>query len=638
MGQTSDVADPKRPPSARAAAVPTHDDTLVSCFLARVAEAPDAEALRYVPIDLDPLTTSRVATLTRRELAHRARALASGLLARVAEPGARCAILCETRPEWVIADLACTMAGLITVPLFPNIEPATLALILDATDCRLALVENPWQARKLLDLAPTRKLQFALVDPQMTLASGATVTLEEVGATPASTFAALVETRPSMALEERLEDAAPDACVTLCPTLGTEGQVKLVTWTHANLVASASNLADALRSRIDAPAGQPRLGRADAPTGHALLLALPLAQSLGRAALWAGLIGGIPLALPRSEPTTFEDLPHLSPSLIFGVPSLFSRAREHALAAVRARGLLPGLASRWATAAPDPGLLGRLKSRVADGLLRPELRRRFGPAARVLVASGAPLDPDVQAFYLRHGLPLRQAYGLVETTGPTHLDVASPPRVGTVGPPMPGLENRLAIDGELLVRGPQVTPGYWRDPEATRRALDSDGWLLTGDLGTLAPDGTLAITGRKRDVIVLDNGRIVAPLPIERQLTAHPLVAQAMVHGDKRPFATVLLALDPTELQAFAEAENLAAPATPEAFATLSRHPKVHSTVNALIAEVNQSLPAVAQLRKFAILPSPLPATDLTEAQTLKRSLVASRHQSLLDSFYAESY
>ncbi len=608
--------------------------TLLSRLKARVSEGPDQPAIRFVTSALGDTRT--VTTVTRRELFERAENVARGLLELTVEPGARCAILCETRLEWIIADIAACMAGLISVPLFPNVDLQTLARTLEATDCRVAIAENPWQARKLLDLdarTHARIHSLVLIDTEMTLASGARASLDELGASSQriAAFGALESSSRAnaTALDARIAEASPDACVTLCHTPGTEGHIKVVTWTHANMVAAASAFGQALGTLL----------RRSQPARHdgddTVLLALPLAQALGRVTCWAALSSGLTLALPRSETTLFEDLPSLFPAVVIGVPSLFERARRDVMRTLRDRGTLVARASRWSVEPRREGLLGFLQARVSEGLVSPLLRQRFGSRARVFISAGAPLREGLQAFYIQHGIPLRQGYGLVETAGLTHLDVGEVPVAGEVGTLLDGVENRLGTDSELLVRGPSVTPGYWRDPEATRRALE-DGWLSTGDLGAFS-SGRLAITGRKRDVIVLDNGRVLAPLPIERQLLEAPLVSQAIVLGDKRDFPVALIVLDPDELSAFARSHGLNVDSSPQ---TLSRHPKVHAQIEHLVARINQGLPTQAQLRKFAVLPEPfsVSAGELTECDTPRRGTIAERYRTLIDSFYAESY
>lgn len=625
--------------------------TLHDLFTARARTLPESEALRFVQ-HLAPEAggnTSRgerVVRVTFRELAERGAAIARGLAALDASgalpPSARVAILCEPRLEWVLADVACVLAGLVSVPLHANIEPDTLRRVLTKSDSQVVIAENPWQARKLLDVVarlPTSP-RLVLIDEVMTLASGATMSLSELGwSGPAPTTLAEVERRGALLPDAPRELHDEDGCWTICYTQGTEGQAKGVMWTHRNVASLTASLAGALPAPDKSDKGE-----------DVQLLGVPLAQALGRVALWTGLVGpgrgerggNAPLvtALPRSEVTLFDDARLLRPNLMIAVPSIYERARADVLRGLRASGPLMGLVSRWSQAPARPPAEATLIDRARDGIavrfVRPALARCFGPRCRAFISGGAPLGEDVQAFYARHGIALREAYGLVETAAITHVDNAEVPQAGSVGLPLPGVEQRLGADGELLLRGPQVSPGYWRDPQETAKVFDPDGWFATGDLARIDPDGRVFVTGRKREIIVLSNGRTLAPRPIETCLREEALVAQAFVHGERRDFATALIALDPDELARFAKDEGLGG----MDFAALSRHPAVHARLSKHVAVVNQRLPPHAQLRKHAVLAEALSAESgtLTPSNTLRRAAIAERYRTLLDSFYAEPF
>lgn len=642
--------------------------TLHDLFVARVHAHPDAEALRILPQRArgpiggakPPVDTPL--SISWRTLATRAQAIAKGLQTLGAggalPPSARVAILCDTRLEWVLVDVACVLAGLVSVPLFPNIEPETLRRVLSASDTQVVIAENPWQAKKVLDLRaprggsaagglePAGEPRIVLIDEVMTLASGASATLAELGpmGAPPLTLAA-IEARGGEAsrwddVPDRAEAPRADECWTLCYTPGTEGQPKGVMWTHDNLRALTSQLARVL-PWPEKPARAPEVQ----------LLATPLAQAFSRALLWFGLVGPhrpkpsegpaeppLVTALARSELTVFDDARLLRPTIMVGVPSLFERARAEVMRNLKGGGPISALVSRWADEArtEEPSLGERLRYGIAERVVKSGLSKRFGGSCRLYLSGGAPLGEGVQSFYLRHGVPLREAYGLVETLALTHLDVAAVPVVGCVGRALPGVDQRIGPDDELFLRGPQVSPGYWRDPAETTRVFDDDGWFATGDLARIDEQGRLFITGRKREIIVLSNGRTLAPRPIEAALREAPLVAQALVYGERRDFATALIALDGEELTRLAESEGLSH-LDAEA---LSRHPIVHARISAHVQRVNQRLPPHAAVKKHALLASGLSAEagTLTPTQTLRRSRIAERYRHLIDSFYAESF
>lgn len=662
---------------------------LWSGLLALAASEPEAEALRV-------MEQRGVQSTSRRELVRRAEAVARGLATLVGrEVGSeaaseRCLILSEARPEWVVVDLACVLAGLISVPVFPNADPETIARVLAATGCRVAVVENPWQARKVLD-AKRRlalggvelSLAIVLIDEALELSSGARATLDEVGDPRTTSIRALevvaargtsggsgAERKPGSVGTPTEPEVDVEECVTLCYTPGTEGAEKGVMWTHRTALGLVGSLGPALEALEER---EPR--RKDRGP-RVLYLTVPLAQALGRAMMWCALERGWVLALPRSEAKALEDAAPLSPTMVVGAPSFFSRVVGAAREELEARGAIHGFMSRrlgrpavriptgevprsgqtgqtrrpgqpgragqtgqaeQAGQAGQQGLVGRLVSglmdRAAERMMRPALSGRFGERARLFVSGGGPLRDGVADLFVRCGVPLRECYGLVETTAVTHLDVGATPTPGAVGGPLPGVEQRLGEDGELFLRGPQISPGYWRDPAATAQHLDG-GWFRTGDLAAEV-DGQLVITGRKREIIVLSNGRTLAPRPIERLLLADPLIGQALVHGDRRDFVSLLVSLSEAERDEFASREGLGGLDA----AALARHPRTWAHLEALVEAVNATLPPHARIKKFAILIEPLASgASLTPTGTLNRKHAERQHLALLDSFYAESF
>lgn len=642
--------------------------TLWSGLLALAASEPEAEALRVIH-------EGRVQATSRRELLGQAEALSVGLAALVGREagseaaGERCLILSEARPEWVVVDLACAFAGFISVPVFPNADPETIARVLAATGCRVAVVENPWQARKVLD-AKRRlamggvelPLAIVLIDEALELSSGARATLDEVEDPRTTSIQALALVSSRGAARTGVPRAAPttdedtEACVTLCYTPGTEGAEKGVMWTHRTAVGLIGALGPTLEQLEERDVKRKDRGP------RVLYLALPLAQALGRAMMWCALERGWVLALPRSEAKALEDAAPLLPTMVVGAPSYYGRVVGAARDELEARGVLQGFMSRrlarpagraptGETARPGAGagpgagaarvgqqgalgrVVSRLMDRAAERMMRPALSGRFGARARVFVSGGGPLRDGVGDLYLRCGVPLRECYGLVETTAVTHLDTGATPTPGSVGGPLPGVEQRLGDDGELFLRGPQISPGYWRDAAATAQHLDA-GWFRTGDLAAEV-EGRLFITGRKREIIVLSNGRTLAPRPIERLVLADPLIGQALVHGDRRDFVSLLVSLSEAEREHFASREGLTG-LDPEA---LARHPRTWSHVEALVEAVNATLPPHARIKKFAVLIEPLASgASLTPTGTLNRKHAERQHLALLDSFYAESF
>ena len=612
--------------------------TLVERFLELSRQTPDKDALRVVDAGRVAGAKPRVVAVTYRQLEARAKAYGEALLVRGLDPGTRVAILARRRMEWVAADLACQMAGLISVPLFPNDAAPAHQRILQASDVRLAIAEDPWQAKKLVDAMPG--LEIVLIDSALTAASGARMGAAELGVSGLRTLAELEArrgVREASELAARLGRVEPDAIVSLAYTPGTDGEAKGVMLTQDNLLSVATAAAAALE----------RVARGTSKEGdkrepELQLLTMPLAQMLGRTTLWSALVAGIPTAIPRSDMTMLEDAAIFKPTFMIGVPAFFLTARAEVLREVKDGGGLGGLVSRWVGASalgPETSIFERAGSEVALRLVKGRLHKRLGGRCRFVVAAGAALPEGLADFYLRHGVDFREGYGMVETCALSHLDDGPTATQGSVGPPLAAFSHRLAADGELLVAGAGLTPGYWRDPDETTKVFDSDGYFTTGDLARTVGDGdALAITSRKRDIIVLSDGRSIAPRPIEDALCmgSAGLVPVVLVYGEQRTFASAVLGLDADALAHFAGHHGLG----PGDFEIWSRHPKVHAHLEALIAKVNASQPAHAAIKKFAVLATPLSteAGELTPTRTLRRAAAVDKFKPLLDSFYAESF
>ena len=374
---------------------------------------------------------------------------------------------------------------------------------------------------------------------------------------------------------------------------------------------------------------------------------LPFAHSFGKMMITLQLRAGFPTAIDGRLDRLPENLLALRPTMVCGVPRAFEKIRAAVLQTVSESGA-PGRAlARWAfrvataalraeRAGRSPGLPLSLARAFADRLVLGKVRAAFGGRLRFFVCGSAPLSPLVEEYFAALGIPILEGYGLTETSAATHVNLPSQVRPGTVGPALRGVEARIAPDGEVLLRGPWVTRGYHGLPEATREAIDEDGWLRTGDVGRIDEHGHLVITDRKKDLIKTAGGKYVAPQEIEGLVKALcPQVAHVVVHGDRRPYVTALVALDPALLRAWAARWGLAAVAPED----LPRHPEVERLVAAAVERANAKLPRFAKVRRFAILAEELTeaAGELTPSQKVRRTAVEARHRGLLDALYADA-
>jgi long-chain acyl-CoA synthetase len=278
---------------------------------------------------------------------------------------------------------------------------------------------------------------------------------------------------------------------------------------------------------------------------------------------------------------------------------------------------------------PIPRLL-QAQYALADRLVLKKLKAALGlDRARVLSSGAAPIAPDVLAFFSSIDLPLREIYGQSESSGPTSYNLRGRTRIGSVGPPLPGLEVKIAEDGEILMRGPNMFMGYYKDPEATAEAI-KDGWLCSGDLGALDQDGFLTITGRKKEIIITAGGKNIAPKNIEAQLKQSPIIGEVMVIGDRRKFLSALITLDE------AAAQKLATGTTGDQLAAAA---EVRAAIQHQVDEINQTLARVEQIKKFAILPRPfgIATGELTPTMKLKRKVISQMYQREIDAMYADA-
>lgn len=618
------TSHPPRPSDTRTTSV-----SLLQEIRRHAESAPDMPALLYFAHE-----HQQVQKVTRSELWTRALSVASALSRMGLARGGRCLLLSESRVEWVVLELACALGGFISVPCFAALETEGLKQVLAASEATVAVAENPWQAKKIIDVAEAlgvrHQLQLVLIEERLKLHSGAEATLAELSSSRVNQetpryrlFSKLERERTLPELIAHAAERSASETLSLCFTPGTEGKAKGVRWDHAALTAQLEAFGGAL-SRQAKDQGE-----------GVLFLGVPFAQALGHMTLWVCLGQGRPLAWTCAQTPSGQDLLRFLPRLVVAVPRFFESIQSEVLAQTRQR-MGGRFLAQWALSeAPAEGSLwDKAGHLLAERLLRPALAKRFGRNCQALISGGAALREDVAVFYLRFGVALRECYGLVEALAVTHVDEGPIPKAGTVGKALPGVEVRIADDGEVLVRGPMLSQGYWQDE--AHEVRDRDGWFATGDLGRL-DEGYLRVTGRKRDVIVLSTGRTLTPRPIERQLEADPHIDITLLHGEERAFVSALIGMSEASAR---EISGLSESTHKEAETPPWNHPKVYAYVEKCVARVNERLPLHAQVRKFAVLDrAMLGGSDVrTPIGTPRRARSVSAHRALLDSFYAEPF
>jgi long-chain acyl-CoA synthetase len=565
---------------------------------------------RYEPISHDTIV-------------ERVRRTALGLEELGVRSGDRVAILSENRPEWAIADYACLMLGVADVPIYPNLPSDQVAYILRDSGAVAIFVSNQEQAAKVAPIrgeCPALRHIVTFADAEsnglMTLAA-----LETSGA-------AVDDARRRALFQERARSVRADDLATLIYTSGTTGEPKGVMLTHDNIY---SNVA---ASRTAVPfAGV-----------DCCLSFLPLSHIFERmAGHYLMFATGTSIAYAESIDAVPSNLVEVRPTLVLSVPRLYEKMYARVLEAAVSGGAVKkqiffwarGVADRWADvrlAGGDPGGVLAIQYRIAQALVFSKLRARTGGRLRYFVSGGAPLAPEINKFFYAAGLVILEGYGLTETSPVITVNTPDNFRIGTVGKPIAGVEVTIASDGEILTRGPHVMKGYFNKPTATAEAIDSDRWFHTGDIGEVR-DGFLAITDRKKDIIVTAGGKNIAPQPIENRIKTNKYVSQAVMIGDKRKFPIVLIVPNWDSLEKWARAQNLSWTARAELLAMPSVHAKLEAEV---FGEVSD-LARYEMPKKIGLLEHDfsIERGELTPTLKVKRRVVDKTYKTLIDELYA---
>src|SRR5947207_404075 len=481
--------------------------------------------------------------ISHRTLAERVRRAALGLQALGARPGDRVGILSENRPEWAIADYACLTSGLTDVPIYPNLPPDQVAYIIRDSGATAIFVSTAAQADKVRQIRRQCPSLRVVVGFSASRDDGVDLAMAQLEAKGAA-----AESAASIAAYRSAADMVrPDDLATLIYTSGTTGEPKGVMLTHDNIYSNV------MASAVQVPF-----------VGDDTCLSfLPLSHIFERmAGHYLMMATGTSIAYAESIDTVPIDMQLVKPTLVLSVPRLYEKMYARVLVNALAGGALKkriffwarAVADRWATerlAGREPGGLLGMQYRIAQRLVFSKLKARTGNRLRYFVSGGAPLAPEINKFFYAAGLVILEGYGLTETSPVIAVNTPEDFRIGTVGKPIDGVEVRIASDGEILNRGPHVMKGYYNKPEATREALEPDGWFHTGDIGEVR-DGFLAITDRKKDIIVTAGGKNIAPQPLENKVKTNKYVAQAVMLGDKRKFPSMLIVPNFDQLEKWA--------------------------------------------------------------------------------------
>lgn len=563
--------------------------------------------------------------LSFADLARRVQDASIGLSALGIRPGDRVAILSENRPEWAISDYACLATGCVDVPVYPTLPAHQIAYLLHDSAAVAIAVSNQAQLEKILAIRPELPALRHIVSFDAGVTAEGVLTfrkLEEMGREAAPKYPAWRET----ALAIR-----PDDLATIIYTSGTTGEPKGVMLTHGNIASNVS-------------AGLEILHATDADE---CLSFLPLSHIFERmTGHYSMLQAGVIINYAESFDTLSQDLLHWRPTIVAAVPRVYEKIYAKALeTALDGSPVIQRLffwskrvGAKWADlrlAKRQVPLTLRLAHGVADRLVFSKIRARVGGRLRYFISGGAPLSPEIARFFYAADLPILEGYGLTETSPVLAVNTLDAIRIGTVGKVLRGVEIRIADDGEILARGPNVMRGYYNKPEATAAAIDPQGWFHTGDIGEIDGDGFLKITDRKKDLIITAGGKKIAPQPIESLLKTNPFFTNAVMLGDKRKFPIVLLVPNLVKLREWATARGIS---DTDPWALVAR-PDVQTLLE---GEAKKHLRDLAQFevpKKFLILPREfsIETGELTPKLSVKRRVVEDHYRREIEALYQET-
>ncbi|WP_438294278.1 AMP-dependent synthetase/ligase [Streptomyces sp. HUAS TT7] len=552
------------------------------------------------------------ADVTARQFLAEVRAVAKGLIASGVEAGDRVALLSRTRYEWVLLDFAIWSAGAVTVPVYETSSPEQIQWILGDSGATLAIVESAAHQASVASV----QAGLPALKGIWQLDTDAVGRLTATGADVSDEL-----------LDQRMSSAHADDPATIVYTSGTTGRPKGCVLTHRAFFAECGNVVERLKPLF-------RTGECS------VLLFLPAAHVFGRLVEVASVMAPIKLGCVPDIKNLTDELASFRPTLILGVPRVFEKVYNSARAKAQAdgKGKIFDKAAHTAIAystalstdaGPSVGL--KIKHKVFDKLVFSKLRAVLGGRGEYAISGGAPLGERLGHFFRGIGFTVLEGYGLTESCAATAFNPWDRPKIGTVGQPLPGSVVRIADDGEVLLHGEHLFQGYWNNEAATAEAL-ADGWFHTGDIGTLDEDGYLAITGRKKEIIVTAGGKNVAPAVIEDRIRAHALVAECMVVGDGRPFVGALVTLDEEFLGRWAE-EHGKSVAT---VAALRDDADLLAEVQRAVDDGNAAVSKAESVRKFRVLGAQFTeeAGHITPSLKLKRNVVAKDFADEIEAIY----
>jgi long-chain acyl-CoA synthetase len=590
-------------------------ETLSQLFLNTIKSFPKVDLMLYKKEELyTPLST--------KEFGDQVKHLALGLKDLGFNPGDKLIILSENRPEWVITDLANLCLGGVTVPIYTSLVPEQIKYIIDNSDARVVVFSDAEMWEKI----ETIRLELPKVEHFISYQKDGpedTLTLADIQ----DRGERIDKEQPDL-FERVALKVKPDDIASIIYTSGTTGVPKGVMLMHSNFVSNVRSVTQII----------------EFTEKDMVLSFLPLSHVLERMVTFAYLYKGCSIGYAESIETVAENLLEIRPHIMVSVPRVFEKIYAKVMDNVLASSSLKRKIFFWANRVGReyggkkllkqsiPGSL-QFKKNLADKLVFSKIIAKTGGRVRFFVSGGAPLSRDIAEFFYAMGLNVLEGYGLTETSPVIAVNTLEDIRFGSVGRPIPGVEVKIAEDGEILTKGPHVMKGYYKMEAETQEAI-RDGWFYTGDLGDLDEEGFLTITDRKKDLIVTAGGKNVAPQPIENILKTNPYISNVVIIGDKRKFISALIVPNFEKLVEYADANNIAY----SDYSDLVANEKI---VNFIESEINRATPGLAsyeKVKRVALLDREfeIEKGEITPTLKVKRNIIEQKYQGIIDSLYQE--
>lgn len=565
------------------------------------------------------------ASISSDEVLTRAREIAAGLTTLGINRGDRLAILSESSPQWTLIDAGSLFAGIVDVPIYPTLMPPQVRYILRDSGARVLAISNHEKFLQVKEaLRECDKLEHVIFLDDAAVDETAGLTLKQLQERGRERL----KQSPEL-VSEFSSQAHPEDLATILYTSGTTGEPKGVMLTHSNLV---SNLIDS--------SGHLSFGKNDI-----VLSVLPLSHIFERQAMYMYLYQGMVVYYAESLDTIGPNLREVRPTILVGVPRIFEKIYARIKERVAEKGKVNMALLLWAVAVAKEyahcqvekkpvGAWLKIKHRLATELVFSKWRAAFGGRIRLLVSGGAALPEELGYIYLGAGIPIIQGYGLTETSPVITTGILEDNRVGTVGKPIEHVEVRIAPDGEIETRGPNVMRGYYNKPVETRAVFTDDGWFRTGDIGKIDADGFLSITDRKKELFKTSGGKYIAPQPLEQLIKGSRFVNQVVLVGNGRKFPAALIVPNWEQIDSYARLKGLKETSRPE----LCRSPRIIDLFERQIAELTPDLAQYERVKKVALLENELTIDggELTPTLKVKRRVIDEKYRPVIDELYRD--